>query len=233
MPWKAKAYIFGVIAVGMALAATGLAGGLESLDEPRYAVYLALALVASTWKVKLPGMRGTMSVNFVFLLIGVAELTLSETLLLGALAIVVQCIWAAKRQPQLVQVLFNVSAVLTGIFASHKVTRNLTNDPHEPAYLALAAFLYFLINTGAVSMVLSLIEKKSFLDIWRNCHLWTLPYYLAGSVIAALVSIATRSVGWMPALLPLLVMYLLYTYYRVYLAHQMSQRPEKLAGGVQ
>src|SRR5207248_10819094 len=66
-----------------------LLGGLLSLSlglfhgqwtEPsRYLCYLALALLASGMKVNLPGVDGTMSVIFLFILIGVRELTLAQT----------------------------------------------------------------------------------------------------------------------------------------------------------
>ncbi len=54
-------------------------------EPSRYLCYLALALLASGMKVNLPGVHGTMSVIFLFILIGVRELTLAQTLLMGVL----------------------------------------------------------------------------------------------------------------------------------------------------
>src|SRR2546430_6221685 len=52
---------------------------LGQWTEPsRYLCYLALALLASGMKVNLPGVHGTMSVIFLFILIGVRELTLAQ-----------------------------------------------------------------------------------------------------------------------------------------------------------
>ena len=58
----------------------------QSQDLMRFACYLAVALLASGLKVQLPGIDGTMSVNFFFILLGVLELSLPETLVIGCTA---------------------------------------------------------------------------------------------------------------------------------------------------
>src|SRR5271169_2651772 len=52
----------------------------QSADLARFVCYLAVAVLASSLKVQLPGIDGTMSVNFLFILLGVMELSLPETL---------------------------------------------------------------------------------------------------------------------------------------------------------
>ena len=46
----------------------------------KFACYLVAALLASSLKVSLPGIEGTLSVNFLFTLLGILELSLPETL---------------------------------------------------------------------------------------------------------------------------------------------------------
>src|SRR5207249_9832433 len=82
-----------------------------ALFRSRYVCYLALALLASGMKVSLPGVHGTMSVIFVFILVGVRELTLAQTLLMGVLGTAVQCYWKPKTWPKPVQVAFNVASM--------------------------------------------------------------------------------------------------------------------------
>ena len=48
----------------------------QSADMLRFVCYLAIALLASGLKVQLPGINGTLSVNFLFILLGVMELSL-------------------------------------------------------------------------------------------------------------------------------------------------------------
>src|SRR5438445_10407838 len=115
MPTKAKVYIGLIVALGFGLLAGCLVFRAEFPDLPRYFSYLLLAALASTLKVRLPGITGTMSVNFLFILIGVADFTLAETLTMGCAAIVIQCIWRCKRRPRMVQVLFNVAALALSI----------------------------------------------------------------------------------------------------------------------
>src|SRR5438046_9069989 len=78
MPTKAKIYIGLVIILGFALLAGSVALRSDFPDMPRYISYLLLALLASTFKVRLPGITGTISVNFLLFLIGIAEFTVTE-----------------------------------------------------------------------------------------------------------------------------------------------------------
>jgi hypothetical protein len=222
MPRNARIYIACVITLGLGLLALSLATGWETKDAVRYTAYVGLALIASTWKVKLPGMQGTMSVNFLFILIGVAELSIGETLALASLAAIVQCQWRTRKRPAPVQVLFNLGAISLSVYASYRVTHLFSATPEAPVYLAIAAAVFFTINTGLVSQVLALLDGKRLFDVWRNCHLWTFPYYLAGAAITALMCTANRTIGWKQSLLPLALMYLLYTHYRIYLSERLA-----------
>src|SRR6267143_4760163 len=105
MPTKAKLYVTSAIAAGLILLAGCLFYKWDFPDLSRYFGYLALACIASTLKIKLPKIRGTMSTNFLFILIGVAELTMVETVTLGCVAALIQCLWKPRKQPALVQVL--------------------------------------------------------------------------------------------------------------------------------
>ena len=80
-------------------------------------MYLAVALASSGLKINLPSVTGTMSMNFLFVLIGVAELSLGETLVMGCLGILVQSTFHAKKRPRTVQVAFNVASMACSIRA--------------------------------------------------------------------------------------------------------------------
>ena len=70
----------------------------QSQDLMRFVCYLAVAVLASGLKVQLPGIDGTMSVNFLFILLGVLELSLPETLLIGCTASLVQSVWQTRKR---------------------------------------------------------------------------------------------------------------------------------------
>ena len=84
----------------------------QSHDPMRFVCYLMVAVLASGLKVQLPGIDGTMSVNFLFILLGVLELSLPETLVLGCTASLVQSIWQARKRLDPVKVLFNVAGMM-------------------------------------------------------------------------------------------------------------------------
>jgi hypothetical protein len=230
MPATAKIYIGLVIALGFSLLTGCLLFQAQFPDLPRYFSYLVLAALASTLKVRLPGLTGTMSVNFLFILIGIADLTLAETLAMGCAATVIQCVWRAKRRPRIVQTVFNIAALILSIGVAYQVSHfilALARTESLCALLVLAACSYFVSNTLLISGVLCLVEGKPLKKIWQQCFLWTFPYYLIGSAIAGLVGVSNRAVGWEVSLLILPLMYLVYLFYRLYLG-RVANHPEQL-----
>src|SRR6185436_18445064 len=104
MPVRAKLYIAVSIALGFALLAGTLIWFREFPDVARFLACLSLACIASTMKVRLPRLHGTISVNFVFILLAVTQLSLVEALIVAGIGTLVQCLWRAKTRPKLVQV---------------------------------------------------------------------------------------------------------------------------------
>src|ERR1700738_2078254 len=105
MPKRALLFIAAVISGGVTVLAAAL-GHWHSNDLLRFACYLIIAMLGSTMKVKLPGMDSTMSVHFLFVLLGVLELSLAETLVIGCTAALAQSLW--RQRPDPIKVAFNV-----------------------------------------------------------------------------------------------------------------------------
>src|SRR5437899_5450207 len=114
-----------------------------------------------------------MSISFLFVLVGVTELTFVETVLLGCAAALVQCLWKPRKRPMLMQVLFNISPLITSVAICYSLSLVLVRGDNLPVRLAVAVCSYFAVNTGMVSLVLSLLEKRSFPNVWRQCYLWS------------------------------------------------------------
>src|SRR5688572_13733389 len=118
MSIRAKIYIAGVICTGL----TGLLISLinwQSSETLRFLAYFAASLISSGMKVSLPGIKGTMSVNFFFILLGIAELTWSETLLMTAVCFTLQYAWHAKEKRQPIKLLFNLGNASASITAAY------------------------------------------------------------------------------------------------------------------
>src|SRR4051812_28055851 len=95
LPRKANAFIVTMALIGTAIV-TYASAHWSSHDVTKLLCYVAIAITASGLKVNLPRITGTMSVNFLFILIGIAELSLPETLLMGLSAILTQCLWNTR-----------------------------------------------------------------------------------------------------------------------------------------
>ncbi len=181
--------------------------------------YLSVVLLTSTLKVTLPGIDGTLSVSFIFLFLGILEMTYAETLVLVVASVIVQSYWHSSKRLKPIQVIFNVSQLTVATTAAYCtfnwLGRHILRE-QRPLTLACAASVYFLFNTSAMSTVISLADKKSFRQVWIEGYLWSFPYYLIGAAIAGFVSYLNRQIGWQTALLTLPVIYVVYRSYRLY-----------------
>src|ERR1700722_4049305 len=107
LPVGAKAFVGLVIAGGMA-SLVGAAIHQSSNNIAEFICYLCIAVLASRLRVTLPGITGTMSVNFLLLLVGIAELSYAEALTLVAVSMLEQSLYPAR--PTTIQLAFNVCA---------------------------------------------------------------------------------------------------------------------------
>jgi len=226
MPIPAKIFIAIITAAGAALMATAF---LHWHDNSllQFACFLLIAMLASTMKVRLPGMESTMSVHFLVILLGVLQLSLGETLVIGSAAALVQSLWKTKHRPQAVKVAFNVLgmtplAVGLTYFAYH-VSAQLIKDS-TTLLLLVAACTYFLSNTVTVAIVIALSENRSARKIWTETFFWSFPYYLVGAAMVGFVNFSTRYVGWQSALFILPVMYWIYRTYQMYLGRLEDEK---------
>src|SRR5215467_4859812 len=78
-------------------------------DAIKFACYLIAAVLASSFKVILPSAQGTLSVNFLFTLLGIVDLGLPETLLIVSASTLGQAFLRRKQQVKPVQLIFNWS----------------------------------------------------------------------------------------------------------------------------
>lgn len=195
-------------------------------DLSKFCAYLLTAILASRLKVALPEITGSISVTFLFILIGVAELSCGETLLLGAAATLAQCYIGEGRWSKPRHILFNVAnstvAVWLAYFTYHGPLSNLQHN--YALLLMLAACVYFLANTLPVATIICLTEHKSMRRVWGDCYFWSLPYYLAGGAIAGMVRWANEHVGWQSTLLALPAMFVIYRSYRLYVTKLQDEK---------
>ncbi len=195
----------------------------HSHDPLRSLAFIATALLASTLKVRLPGVTGTASVLALFVLIGIVNLSLSEAVAIGALSMLAQCTWRTKVRPKPVQVAFSVSSFATAIYLTSIVYTYTRGRLLEPVSLGLLTLTFFVTNTFPVAGIISLTEGKRFLTVWSG-YRWLLPCYAVGASLAWLVGTFPRAVQWE---LPVICLPLVYLVHRSSRTHIVQVEQEK------
>jgi diguanylate cyclase (GGDEF)-like protein/putative nucleotidyltransferase with HDIG domain len=226
MPIRAKVFIaLAAIAGAMELGTACMHLHLD--DLLKFFCYLLIAALASTMKVRLPGMESTMSVNFLFILLSVLELSLPEALIIGCTSALVQSYWKTKRRPELIKVVFNVfgltaNGIWVTYLAYHWSAGFLKHS--LPLMLLVAGLTYFLTNHVPLALVIALAERQPLRGLWSETHFWTLPYHLAGAAVVGAISICNHYVGWQNALLILPIMYGVHRSFQLYLDRLEEQK---------
>jgi hypothetical protein len=228
LPNSAKVLIGAVAICGSAVLVRGL-WDWTHVDAVRFASFLLIAVLAGMFKVKLPGMNSSMSVNMPFILLAVAELSLPEALLVGCASTLAQCLRVAQNRRHPVQMVFNVFTVANAVALAWIVFNRQhpgSSTPLHTLMLGLAAAGFLVANTIPVAAILSVTEHGNLFKVWGRMFLLTFPYYLSSAAVTAIMSAAGHYIGWQPPLLALPVMYAVYSSYRHYfLAHPTAQAP--------
>jgi putative nucleotidyltransferase with HDIG domain len=226
VPNRARPFVFLVCAAGTISLAAGMLPWHTSHSFLFFS-YLALTALASALKTALPGLEGTVSVNFVFFLVGVCNMTISETLGLGLVATLVQCFWRAQKRLGFIHFAFNLSQVAVAITAAYWAYALLLNrvfHGHAPIPLLIAAIVYFFLNTIPVATVIALAENISVREKWIGGYSWTFPYYLIGAAIAGLIQFFSQIAGWEMSILVLPAVFAIYRSYRMQLGRWEDQK---------
>ena len=217
LPLGAKAFIGLVIAAGT-VSLLQAAIHQNSNNIAQFICYLGIAILASRLRVTLPGITGTLSVNFLFILVGIAELSYSEAITLGAISMLAQCFY--PNRPGAIQLTFNVCAGSLSTALAYLVYHNpLANTliVSPPLVLCLAASTYFIVNAGSIAVVISFSEGKPLRQILVDCYFWSFPYYLVGAGIAGAIGWFNHAFNWETSLLFVPAIYVIYRSYRLYL----------------
>ena len=149
MPLKGRVCAALSIAIGAVFIATAVYPWRPG-DIWRFCFYLVLSGLAAGRNVNLPGIPTTMSVGFLFSLIGIAEMSLGETMVISCIGTLVQCLWKARQWPRPLQVVFSVANTGMAIAIAYRFYHWPAMHAFAaagPFLLAVTALLYFALNT--------------------------------------------------------------------------------------
>ena len=138
------------------------------------------------------------SANFLFILYGIVEFSFSETVLMASFLTMMQCVanWSKSMRPQ--KVAFNVGLTSLATAMAYGVAQlKILQGPYLEisSSLLAGALVLFLAHNLPAALMIAIADKKKFGAVWRDCFLWTLPYYVLGAAATGLGVVAGPHLG--------------------------------------
>jgi diguanylate cyclase (GGDEF)-like protein/putative nucleotidyltransferase with HDIG domain len=228
MSFKAKAYWLAIVIAGACcIGGAAMGWNIRSENLLQFCVYLVAAVAASGLKIKLPGILGTLSMNYLVIIVSLLELQLASAILIGVASVLAQVLIRPRANPTWQQVVFSAFSIPLPVAAADGVLKFQalqTLDPTGCLGLVLASMVYFLINTSSVAVIIGLTTRQRPLDVWRENFIWTSPQYLVGGAMAGALHLLERLVSWRGLLLAGPPLYLVYRSYSLYLGRVDEQQ---------
>lgn len=219
----ARAYLLTTCLIGLGLAAIAVGAWDRGMSLARWVEFgflLVFGVVGAPVKVRIPGILGTLSVNFVFILLAIVDLGWAPAVLIAAAATTAQCVVGALTRPSLKQVAFSVAAVVISAWLGGQVFASgwlRAIEPATPVMLFWATAVYFLCNTMLVSGIIALTSKKHWYRTWYDNFLWTAPQFAAGALLADVLHFTNQQFGWQYLALVVPGLFLVYHSYALYM----------------
>lgn len=226
IPIPARLFIAAIGLAGLAGMAFTFHGWVPD-PQPRFILYLVLAMATSGMKVSFPGVFSTISVNFVFIMLSLMELTPPQTLVIAVASAAAQTVWHAKFRVKLIQFFFNTTCVGLAALAATWVYQEpwfSTFAAGELVRLTMAGMAYFVANYVPLAIIIALTEGQSLQIVIRRFCDWTFSYYLVGVSLAEMVHQASVRLGWSFTLALLPPLYLIYRSVRLYFSKMEQER---------
>lgn len=228
MSKQAKAYWLAVVIAGLYLSTSVLSRWRPTDQElPRLGLYLLAALATSGFKVQLPGILSTLSMNYVFVVAGLSDLHLAGGIVIGIVGVLGQTYLKCKKTPQWYHIIFNVSQISIAVWAASICVDHPplgAVDRYGVFPIVGASLAYFVVNTVLLSGIVSLTTHRPAIALWWESYLWTSPQYLVGGVLAQCFHLMVAGIGWYGALMTVPVVYLVYRSYSIYLTRVDEQQ---------
>ncbi|MFN7946454.1 MAG: diguanylate cyclase [Blastocatellia bacterium] len=217
----AKHYVDALIAVGLAAMAWSVFRLTGSIPAPSLLLLgLVTYIVSRHITISIPGTKGEVTIHDTFVLVGLFMHGVEAGTLLGAISGFGASAHCAKTKRTLI---VNTAMMALSVFlAGHstewligeKLSR-VTENPGEAGLFIFAlgflALIYFAVNTGTISLALSIRTGQSIFEVWRDGFLWSSVTHFVGALAAGLTLEAITVVDYYG--LVILVPVLLITYF--------------------
>ena len=226
-----RSFVVSVIGIGIVITLAGVVPW-HTQEPLRGYFYLAIAIAASALRVQTPQVVGTMTANFLFVLLGILELSLSEALLLGCAATGAQ-LFIHRHEARLpVTPAFHLANAAIAVTLAFRACHAPWLQSSPVLSLVLAATVLYAMNTFPVAVVVALLQKQNLAFVWRECNFRLFPHYLAGALLAGGFHYSSQSLGGQSPVLLVPVAFLAYSLFNAYRIPRGGQGggPEGMAG---
>jgi len=210
----AKAYICWVTAAGSVVIVAALSEG-QSTHTLQFPIYFALAVLASTIKIRFPAITTTFSSNSLFIILAAVELDATEAMLIACAAAAAQTLLNARERPNAVQLVFNIAVLGISTSASLSAAAIARWCGAGGAIgLCCAAVSFYVFNNLLVAGIVALLRETTVRRVWRAWLLWTTPAFVFSTAAAMALLLSDPRFQWQPALLSIPVAVALQMGYR-------------------
>jgi len=201
LPLAARAYVTAVVVAGAACFSVALA--YLRLPHPwLFVVLLALAVATSAAKIDLPLGRSqsNLSLSHAVNFWALFALGPAPTVCIATVSAWAQCTLRVnlKGRNPLYRVVFSIASLTVTVACAAVPVSLVLADGTAASLLraaAVAAPLYFFVNSTLVAGAIALSTRQPVIAIWHRNFLWSAPSYLAGAALAAFATTASER-GW-------------------------------------
>ena len=205
LPAAAKFYVAAVSVLGAVSLAVSV-GAFRTNNWRLFIALLGLTIVTSAIKIELPLGRGASNLSLAHLVNFWSLLALGAmpTVWIAAVSAGAQCTLRTQVSNPPHRVIFSIATLSVTIWlVALPLQWALGSDPTSMVNLlraaAVAAPLYFVINTGLVAAAVALSTHQNVARVWQRNFIWSAPSYFAGAILAAAAAAAWQRglFGWL------------------------------------
>jgi len=197
-------------------------------DPSTLFLLLAVSALAGLWPVRLGSMRVELTATHPVVLCALAVAG-PAVAVLTALTGVATTVLLRHRTRLSRHLPFNLGAVALAVSAAAWTFEWLGGAVAASLEAMLwpllgATTVYFLVNTGLVSVAVAIEKQTSVLASWRESFAWTVASYLSGFTLAALLLVVVKTLGPWGLVLALPPCWMLVGFYRAHKERLSEQR---------
>ena len=193
-------------------------------DLLQFVIFLALSIIASRIKLRLPGLDGNMSMNLPLTIISTLVFSPSKAVLITGISTCVQCLPKSLDRRKLLQLVFSVCNMMNAVALAYLVLHYRTVRHvlfAAPLRLIVAAAVLLVAEILPVAGMIALTSPAKFKNTSASLLQLTFPFFVLSAGLAEIAT-AIQQIGWQAPTAVLLIMWCVYRSYRLYFRQEMN-----------